>query len=84
MDTITVTDSFIVVRLRHQNEPPKQVLKTKTVWNSLNPDYHETAIVEYEFEGTTFIDVSAPDATVRSIPRFPATIVGRGYRSISR
>lgn len=51
MDTVTVTDSFLVVRLTQPLKPPMQVLRTKTVENSLNPDYYETAIITYEFEG---------------------------------
>lgn len=52
VDTVTVTDSYLVVKIRHQNQPVKQILRTRTVENSLNPDYFETALVEYEFEGS--------------------------------
>lgn len=55
VDTITVTDSFLVVKMRQTNQQPRQVLRTKTIWNNLNPDYHETAVIEYEFEGRVYL-----------------------------
>jgi hypothetical protein len=39
LDFITVTDSFLVVKLQEVNNPEKTVLKTKVYWNDLNPDY---------------------------------------------
>ena len=50
LDFITVTDSFLIVKLVENNQPEKQVLKTKVYWNDLNPNYAETVVVDFYFE----------------------------------
>lgn len=67
MDTVTVTDSFLVVRLTEPGQSAKQVLRTKTVENSLNPDYFETAVINYEFEGNCGITQSDKSLHSKSI-----------------
>ena len=52
LDFITVTDSFLIVKLVENNQPEKQVLKTKVYWNDLNPNYAETVVVDFYFEST--------------------------------
>ena len=52
LDFITVTDSFLIVKLIENNQPEKQVLKTKVYWNDLNPNYAETVVVDFYFEST--------------------------------
>jgi hypothetical protein len=49
LDFITVTDSFLIVKLIENNQPEKQVLKTKVYWNDLNPNYAETVVVDFYF-----------------------------------
>lgn len=49
LDFITVTDSFLVVKLLEQGQPEKLILKTKVYWNDLNPNYAETAIIDFFF-----------------------------------
>ena len=50
LDFITVTDSFLIVKLVENNQPEKQVLRTKVYWNDLNPNYAETVVVDFYFE----------------------------------
>lgn len=52
LDTVTVTDSFLVVYLSDRDTPPIKIHETKTHWNDLNPDYDETATITYKFDGT--------------------------------
>ena len=50
LDIVTVTDSFMIIKLQELNKPEKVILKTKVYWNDLNPDYAETVTIEYLFE----------------------------------
>lgn len=50
LDIITVTDSFLVVKLQELNKPQKIILKTKVYDNDLNPNYAETVTIQYFFE----------------------------------
>ena len=54
LDLVTVTDSFLVVYKQQPNRPKAQVLKTKVYWNDLNPDFAETLITDFFFEGIIF------------------------------
>lgn len=45
LDYITVTDSFLVVKLQEYGQPEKTILKTKIYWNDLNPNYAETVLI---------------------------------------
>ncbi len=55
VDTVTVTDPFLVVKMKESDKQERIILKTKTVMNNLNPDFYETAIVVYEFEGKEWL-----------------------------
>lgn len=49
LDFITVTDSFLVVKLIEHGQPEKTILKTKVYWNDLNPNYAETVLIDFYF-----------------------------------
>lgn len=50
LDLISVTDSFLVIKLQEPNKPERTIMKTKVYYNDLNPDYAETVTIEYFFE----------------------------------
>lgn len=52
LDLLSVTDSFLVVYKQEPNGKKVKVLKTKIYWNDLNPDYSETLLTDFYFEGT--------------------------------
>lgn len=54
LDFITVTDSFLVVKLLEHQKPEKTVLKTKVYWNDLNPNYAETVLIDFFFESNYY------------------------------
>ena len=66
LDFITVTDSFLVVKLIENNQPEKVILKTKVYWNDLNPNYAETAIVDFYFESNPSLTQSSKNWSLRS------------------
>lgn len=44
-----------MVKLIENNQAEKVILKTKVYWNDLNPNYAETAIVDFYFESKSKI-----------------------------
>lgn len=54
LDFITVTDSFLVVKLKEYNRPEKTLLKSKVYWNDLNPNYAETITIDFFFESNPY------------------------------
>lgn len=57
LDLVTVTDSFLVCQLSARGQPFKEVLRTKVYWNDLDPDYAETLVMDYEYEGRQVLRV---------------------------
>lgn len=51
LDTFTTTDSYLIVSLVHPNNKREQVLKTKVYYNDLNPNYAESIVLDFFFEG---------------------------------
>ena len=47
----SVTDSFLIVKLIEANHPDSIILKTKVYPNDLNPNYSETVLIDFYFEG---------------------------------
>ena len=39
LDFISVTDSFLVIKMQEANKAEKKIMQTKVYWNDLNPDY---------------------------------------------
>lgn len=66
LDFITVTDSFLVVKLIENNQPEKVILKTKVYWNDLNPNYAETAILDFFFESKPASTQSSKNLSLKS------------------
>ena len=64
LDTITTTDSFLVVYLFEPNKPKRQVLKTKVYYNELNPNYAESITLEFMFESICLFNFSPAEIIV--------------------
>lgn len=65
LDLISVTDSFLVIKLSEPNKPEKVILKTKVYWNDLNPDYAETVTIQYFFESNNQLMQSVRNCDLR-------------------
>ena len=68
LNSITSTDSFLVVWLLEPNRPKRQVLKTKVYTSDLNPNYAETIVLEFMFESTLFFHSSSAEINLWSVP----------------
>ena len=68
LDFITVTDSFLVVKMQEQNKGEKIILKTKVYDNNLNPDYAETLTIDYFFESKFEFNFSSSKPQNLSFP----------------
>lgn len=51
LNTFTTTDSYLLVFLLEPNKNKQQILKTKVYSNDLNPNYSESLIIDFYFEG---------------------------------
>lgn len=68
LDIVSVTDSYLIVYKQQPNKPKTQMLKTKIYWNDLNPDYAETLITDFYFEGILSIQLSKTKIICGSLP----------------
>ena len=77
LDLLTVTDSFLVVYKQESNAKKQQVLKTKIYWNDLNPDYAETLVTEFYFEGNFCFYFSSSKINCLALSRSFTTFFSR-------
>ena len=47
-------DSYLLVTLLEPERPQKQILKSKVYWNTPQPNYVETILIDFVFESKFF------------------------------